>query len=208
MSVSQLCYETPAERLLLVILEEPARYDNGPYRHIRATVVRRAVSNVVATKDGQVSKFYDGTAVGYRRCTWNKSTNGAVFVESLQLRGQIDSNREGDQALNGGAPYGNKVTFNPYLVESDNAQAMCVFYAKWDKYLQKEYDAGRRSDSDRFTNMLTHLAKFLGITSFLFAKFPNCHNLEMAQNFEERVGMEACEHILQMLAPFATKVEA
>lgn len=202
----RLPYQDPtSERLLLVALEDP-RFFGTKYRHIRATVVRRAVPHKLR-KDAPA--IYDGTGVevwndahephctGYRVASYVKLPYGkSIYVDDMQLRGQIDTVL---QPMRDGKPYGNKISFKPYSVQMDSAKAIFDFFQKLEIF-KKQHGINA---SDDFYTELNHLAQFLKITRVLFFK-PGVgfSNLELTGNFFE-CDIALCEeHINAMLAPF------
>lgn len=198
-------YQDPkSERLLLVVLEEP-QYHGSEYRHIRATVVRRAVPHTMAPKidssENCVAEWNDDYAAnctGYRVASYvfpTASTN--IYVDDMQLRGQIDVI---PRPLRNGRPYGNSVRFTPHQVDANTAHAISDFYKKYNKFIDK-YNLTRQDDD--FYVALNHLAQFLKITRVVFYKKYIMHaSLADANVFEECDIAFASVRINEMLAPF------
>ena len=211
MSFRHMHQDVQSERLLLVVLES-SDFHNPEYRHIRATVVRRAVPHKLRA---DAPAIYDGTGVevwnddhpgkcfGYRVASYVFSRNKGTYVDDMQLRGQIDAN-PAYQPLNGGKPYGNEINFKPHSVCQNSARAILDFFNKRAKFLDK-FGLSRRGDD--FYVELNHLAQFLKITKVLFYK-PGVRHTSLAEtaNFEETDIAFAKERIDEMLAPFARPV--
>lgn len=204
MSFRHMHQDVQSERLLLVVLEEPS-YGGSEYRHIRATVIRRAVPHAV-NSEGVVVDWaddYENKCFGYRVASYVFSGNKGTYVDDMQLRGQIDTNPR-HTALNGGKPYGNEINFKPYSVCQNTARAISDFYSKRDKFLDK-FGLSRRGDD--FYVELNHLAQFLKITKVVFYKSGVRHtSLSETNNFEECDIAFASVRINEMLAPFARPV--
>lgn len=195
-------YQDPrSERLLLVALEEP-QYHGSEYRHIRATVVRRAVPHTYHNDDqGRVKEWGDDTEAkcsGYRVASYVFPTSATnIYVDDMQLRGQIDAM---PKPLRDGRPYGNKVTFTPYQVDANTAQAIASFYKKFNAFVDKH---GLTRQDDDFYVALNHLAQFLKITRVVFYKPHVTHaSLSDTGMFEEIDIAFASVRINKMLAPF------
>ena len=205
MTFRHISTEIASERLLLVVLEDAER-SSYSYRHIRATVIRRAVPHKLR-KDAPA--IYDGTGVevwnddhigscsGYRVASYSSARKDAVYVDDMQLRGQIDVL---DNPLNNGRPYGNKVNFKPFDVCKDSAKAIFGFFQKMENF--KNRHNLNRSDKDFYVE-LNHLAQFLKITKVVFFKPGVRHaSLSEANCYEEIDIAFAKERIDAMLAPF------
>lgn len=204
-------YQDPrSERLLLVALEEK-QYHGSEYRHIRATVVRRAVPHrmtpIVEEGDVQtVAEWNDdhyNKCQGYRVASYVFPTNTTnVYVDDMQLRGQIDAM---PKPMRDGRPYGNKVRFTPYQVDANTAQAIASFYKKFNAFVDK-HNLTRQDDD--FYVALNHLAQFLKITRVVFYK-PNVTHaaLSEANYFEETDIAFAKIRIDEMLAPFLNETK-
>jgi hypothetical protein len=198
-------YQDPrSERLLLVVLED-AQYQGSEYRHIRATVIRRAVAHTYASEADALANNvkewndeYPSKCQGYRVASYvfpTPSTN--VYVDDLELRGQIDVM---PRPLCNGRPYGNNIRFKPHQVEANNANAILDFYKKFGKFVDKH--SLTRQDDD-FYVALNHLAQFLKITRVVFYKSGVRHcGLGDAQCFDETDIAFASVRINEMLAPF------
>ena len=191
--------EPNCERLLLIELE-PKPNIPSDYRHISATVVRRAVADVKNKEDG-TSQWWDGVEpIGYRNTTWScHSPVKAVYVDGLQLRGQIDAH--GDAAkcvLNKGRPYGNEITFRASYIEQTQADAMSKTFAK----LSKAKKADSSHDANDFTTQLFFLAKALGISRFIFHTSPYANGLLASKHFVEYDFSQANKAINKLLQPF------
>lgn len=199
-------YQDPcSERLLLVALEEK-QYHGSEYRHIRATVVRRAVPHKIDSSESCVAEWndeYPERCTGYRVASYvfpTASTN--IYVDDMRLRGQIDVM---PKPLLNGRPYGNKVDFKPYTVDANTAQAIAAFYKKFNAFVDK-YNLTRQ-DND-FYVALNHLAQFLKITRVVFYLPGVTHaSLSDATMFEETDIAFASVRINEMLAPFLKEVE-
>lgn len=190
--------DVQSERLLLVVLEENEH--TREYRHIRATVVRRAVPHKMKENSGAVEVWNDDYAEkcsGYRVASYVFTKTSGTYVDDMQLRGQID---DCPKPLHEGRPYGNDIKFKPFEVCQNSARAISDFYTKFDKFVYKHSIARRPDD---FYVALNHLAQFLKITTVLFHK-PNVRHCSMAEThcFDEIDIAFAEERILQMLAPF------
>jgi hypothetical protein len=195
-------YQDPrSERLLLVALEEK-QYHGSEYRHIRATVIRRAVPhtidpNVVGTVK-EWNDNYPEKCTGYRVASYVFPTNSAnIYVDDMQLRGQINAM---PSPLRSGRPYGNSVRFTPYQVDANTAQAISGFYKKFNAFVDKH---GLTRQDDDFYVALNHLAQFLKITKVVFYKKYITHaSLSEANVFEECDIAFASVRIDELLAPF------
>lgn len=195
-------YQDPrSERLLLVALEEK-QYRGSEYRHIRATVVRRAVPhkidpNVVGTVK-EWNDDYEAKCAGYRVASYVFPTNSTnIYVDDMQLRGQIDAM---PRPLRDGRPYGNAIRFTPHQVDANTAQAISSFYKKFNAFVDK-YNLTRQDDD--FYVALNHLAQFLKITRVVFFRPGITHAaLSDAKCFDETDIAFASVRINQMLAPF------
>ena len=200
MSYQRLDGEYPAERLILVRLEEKD-YTGGAYAHIRAEVVRRVVPDLII-EEGKVATYYDGAAEkvsGYRNCSWSKNTVGAIYVADMSIRGQIDTD---PKPLRNGVPYGNELCFKPYSVDLNTAKAMHDTLAKWEKFGNKH-----RQNHDNFLGEVLLLANFLKITKLLFPKTPRWASLEGKANYEEQTLLTGMLKITAMLAPYVKAQE-
>ena len=195
-------YQDPrSERLLLVALEEK-QYHGSEYRHIRATVVRRAVPhkidpNVVGTVK-EWHDDYEAKCTGYRVASYVFPTNSTnIYVDDMELRGQIDVM---PRPLRDGRPYGNAVRFTPHQVDANTAQAITAFYKKFNAFVDK-YNLTRQDDD--FYVALNHLAQFLKITRVVFFK-PGVTraSLSEANCFEETDIAFAKINVDAMLKPF------
>ena len=192
--------DASSERLLLVALEEP-RYPISDYRHIRATVVRRAVPHKMKDYNSAVvDEYWDAPeerCTGYRVASYVKQARGVnIYVDDMQLRGQIDAM---PQPMRDGRPYGNKVKFQPYQVQMDSAKAIFEFFRKMEIFKNRH----NLKSSDDFYVELNHLAQFLKITRVLFYKPGITHSsLESTGNFFECDIAFAEEPINTMLRPF------
>ena len=198
MTFRHLYSEAPGERLLHVVLEEPSDY-GSEYRHIRATVLRRAASHVMREDGSAVAQYWDDhNATGYRVASYVLTKTGGTYVDDMQLRGQIDNTAN---PMHEGRPYGNQVDFRPYSVDANSARAISDFYTKYGKFLDKNE---LYNHSDDFYVALHYLAVFLKITKVIFSK-PGVRqtNLGDANNFEELNLVEAGVRINEMLRPFA-----
>lgn len=193
-----------SEYLLLVALEERDRFSLD-YRHIRATVVRRAVPHVMTPiiNDGDVQTVqtwnddHIDKCSGYRVASYVLSKTSGIYIDDMELRGQIDVC---DRPLNNGRPYGNEINFKPHSVDWNTARAIADFYAKRDKFIDK-YKLTRRGDN--FYVELNHLAQFLKITKVLFYKpFVTHCSLADANCFEEYDIAFAADRINEMTQPF------
>lgn len=203
----RLPYQDPdSERLLLVVLEDPAQYSRE-YRHIRATVIRRAVPHKLR-KDAPA--IYDGTGVevwndehatnctGYRVASYVKQKHGVcLYVDDMQLRGQIDVCQN---PLNKGRPYSTKVEFKPHSVCKDSAKSIFEFFRKMEIFKNR---FTLKCHEDNFYVELNHLAQFLKITKVAFHKVGVRHcSLAEANCFDE-LDIALCGwRIDEMLAPF------
>lgn len=190
--------DVQSERLLLVALEE---YSFGSsHRHIRASVIRRAVPHSLPIGNNSFQIYADDhpdRCKGYRVASYVFSKNRGTYVDDMQLRGQIDI---GNNPLHDGKPYGNSISFKPYEVCQNSARAISDFYTKMDKFLDK-YSLKRQPDS--FYVALNHLAQFLKITKVAFFKPPYTTGcLNEADRFMEIDIAFAEERINEMLAPF------
>jgi hypothetical protein len=202
MSIRLPYQDIQGERLLLVALEDAA-YGGSDYRHVRATVIRRAVPHtyrdnepsVVATRNDEPPS----TCKGYRVASYvfGKGGSNPTYVDDMQLRGQIDVMAK---PLRNGKPYGNEVTFTPHQVCQQTAKAIADFYTKYGKFLAKEPN---NSYEMEFAEKLNQLARFLKISKFVFFKNGVRHSgLGEPQNFEEGDIVFAMRQIDRLLAPF------
>lgn len=189
-----------SERLLLVVLESPDSYSRQ-YRHIRATVVRRAVPHVIDPNViGTVKTWnddYPDKCFGYRIPSYCLTKTSGIYVDDMQLRGQINIC---ENPLNQGRPYGNQVDFKPHTVDWNTARAIADFYKKQDAFVEKH---GLTRRDDNFYVALNHLAQFLKITKCLFYKPGVRHcSLNDPNCFEECDIAFASVRIDEMLRPF------
>lgn len=198
-----------SERLLLVALEEPS-YHNSEYRHIRATVVRRAVPHVMTPiiEEGDVARVdqwnddHKDKCFGYRVASYVFSKTSGTYVDDMHLRGQIDVM---PRPMCDGRPYGNNVTFTPHNVDQNTARAISDFYSKHEKFCDKNH---LNRAPDDFYVALHYLAVFLKITKVVFFKKGVRHAaLSEAECFEEMDLVQTKVRIDEMLAPFYHKVE-
>lgn len=207
MTFRHISTEIASERLLYVQLEERQQY-TSEHRHIRATVIRRAVPHVMAqladpSHEPRVETWNDDhieRCSGYRVASYSSARKDAVYVDDMQLRGQIDI---GYNPLNNGRPYGNKVNFKPFDVCQNSAKAIFSFFQKMENF--KNRHALNRGKEDFYVE-LNHLAQFLKITRVVFLK-PGVQHASLAEaNCYEEVDIAfAKERIDLMLAPFCQK---
>ena len=198
MSFRHMHNDIRSEYLLLVVLEERDVYSLD-YRHIRATVVRRAVPHGVNSEGAVVNwaDEYPQKCSGYRVASWVLSKTTGVYVDDMQLRGQIDNN---SHPMNDGRPYGNRVEFKPHSVDWNTARAIEQFYKKQDAFVERHKLT--RQDNN-FYVALNHLAQFLKITKVLFHTEGVTHaSLSEANCFEETDIAFANVRIEEMLKPF------
>ena len=206
MSFRHLDADPRSERLLFVRLEEPS-YGLSEYRHVRATVVRRAVPHAYANEaDALVNKAQTwgddkpSKCFGYRCASWQPVKSGGIYVDDMQLRGQIDLCHN---PMHEGRPYGNEVSFSPHSVDANTAHAMSSTFTKWQNFCDRH---NIRNRGDSFYIALNHLAQFLKITTTLW--FMPGHegcSFEKQQNFEELDIAFAEERLNILLAPFYQK---
>ena len=193
-----------SERLLLVALEEPS-YHNSEYRHIRASVIRRAVPHTVREDGSGVDQWYDDhkeKCTGYCVASWVFSKTSGMYVDDMQLRGQIDAM---PRPMRDGRPYGNSVSFKPYTVDQNTARAILDFYVKYDKFFDKN---NLRRQNDDFYVAMHYLAVFLKITKVVFFKKGVRHAaLSEVESFEEMDLVQAKVRIDELVAPFYQKTE-
>ncbi len=199
MSFRHMHNDIQSERLLLVVLEEPT-YGGSEYRHIRASVIRRAVPHKMREDGSGVNTWNDdhiGKCKGYRVASYVLSKTSGTYVDDMQLRGQIDAM---SKPMRDGRPYGNEIRFSPYLVDQNTARAILDFYVKFDKFIDKNNLARRPDD---FYVALQHLAVFLKISKVVFYKSGvKCASLEEADKFEE-VDLGTAKVLIDgLLAPF------
>ena len=204
MTFRHISTEIASERLLYVQLDD-AQYVGSEFRHIRATVIRRAVPHVMAqladpSHEPRVETWNDDhieRCSGYRVASYSSARKDAVYVDDMQLRGQIDI---GHNPLNNGRPYGNKVNFKPFDVCKNSSKAIFGFFQKLENFKNRHGIANR---SDNFYVELNHLAQFLKITRVVFLKPGVRHaSLSEANCYEEIDIAFAKERIDAMLAPF------
>jgi hypothetical protein len=198
-----------SERLLLVTLEEP-QFHNSEYRHIRATVIRRAVPHKMAlpteeTNAPRVDIWNDDhidKCTGYRVASYVFSKTSGTYVDDMQLRGQMDVM---PRPMRDGRPYGNNVTFTPHNVDQNTARAILDFYSKHEKFCDKNH---LNRAPDDFYVALHYLAVFLKITKVVFFKKGVRHAaLSEANCFEEMDLVQTKVRIDEMIAPFYQKSE-
>lgn len=204
MSIQSISGEpAQAQRLLLVELEAKEGFYSN-YRHIRATVVRYAVSHKIG-ENGRIAQWNDDhNSTGYRNAVWSSAhPTKAIYVAGLRLRGQIDIDPL-QAPLQEGRPYGNRVEYSTGYVETDSAKAMHEGFTKMNKAHEK---LGAAARPDEFVVQLGALASILGISKFLFYKNATNQNsnLGLAGNFEEANFSEACFIVKGMLEPFYVK---
>ena len=205
MQVRNVSYEPPSERLLLVELESRPDFATD-YRHVVAYVVRRAVAHVKDPEnESKVLTWWDDrTATGYRMASWHDSRKpeGAIYVDGLQLRGQIDAYvPSGQQPLAKGRPYGNSVRFTAHSIEADNAQAMHKTFQRLRRRAIGPYPNGWNRDD--FLGQLQALAHSLKIKNCVFRlEGARQESLAHSNNFYE-VPVANCEQALDgILSPF------
>lgn len=172
-----------SERLLLVTLHD-VDYPGSEYRHISATVIRRAVPHVMrAEAPLTVAEYNDEYAEkcsGYRNASYTFGGRTPTYIDDMKLHGQIDV---GPRPLREGKPYGNEIRFSPYMVNANIAFQILDFFKKLEKYKAK-HNLGTREES--FYDAMRHLADMLKITTVVFYKpgVRSC-NLDKTDNFEE-----------------------
>lgn len=204
--------DTRSERLLLVVMEREERVGmmRGEWRHIRATIIRRAVPHRLrpdaadARDSAGVEEWHDDWAdrcAGYRTASYQYTKTSHIYVDGMELRGQIDALPTG-KALNKGRPYGNSITFKPYSVGALEAKAIGDFYKKYTSYTQKRAWCGGQEE---FPVHLERLSRFLNISRFVFYK-PNVDytSLETINNLNEVNLTDALAEVEVLLKPFAT----
>lgn len=156
-----------SERLLLVTLHD-ADYPGSEYRHISATVIRRAVPHrMQAEAPLSVAEYNDEYAEkcsGYRNASYTFGGRTPTYIDDMKLHGQINT---GPQPLHEGKPYGNEIRFSPYLVNSKIAFQILDFFKKLEKYKAK-HKLGTHEES--FYDSMRHLADMLKITTVVFYK--------------------------------------
>jgi hypothetical protein len=147
-----------------------------------------------------VEEYNDAPAercTGYRVASYVKQARQDIYVDDMQLRGQIDAM---PKPMRDGRPYGNKIVFKPYQVQMDSAKSIFEFFRKM-KIFKTKFNLNRSGDD--FYVELNHLAQFLKLTRVLFYKPGVRHSsLEEANNFFE-CDIALCEErINEILAPF------
>jgi hypothetical protein len=198
MTFRHISCEIASERLLLVVLEEK-QYPCSEYRHIRATVVRRAVPHVKSAHSDTIATWnddYEGKCTGYRVASYSSTKKNAVYVDDLELRGQIDAM---PKPCRDGRPYGNKVVFKPYQLEMRSAKCVFEFFQKMENFKTKN---NLNRGNDDFYEELHHLATFLGITTILFRTNTGHGSLAETRDYEECTLAAAAGQIDKLLAPF------
>jgi hypothetical protein len=200
MSFKHVSSDPKSERVLLVVLEEKSFYASE-YRHIRATVIRRAVPHVKHDYSDGIAEWNDDYAhkcSGFRVASYAFNGKTPTYVDDMQLRGQIDL---GNNPLNSGRPYSNKITFKPFDVCANSAFQIFGFFKKWEKFVDG-HNLTRQEDD--FYVALNHLAQFLKITKVVFMK-KGVHHCSLSETncFEEVDIAFAKVKIDEMLEPFA-----
>ncbi len=202
MSFKHFTCDPKSERVLLVVLEEKSFYASE-YRHIRATVIRRAVAHTVRKEENlpdaivEYNDDYAHKCSGFRVASYVFNGKTPTYVDDMQLRGQIDL---GNNPLNHGRPYSNKITFKPFDVCEKSAFQIFGFFKKWEKFVTT-HNLTRQEDD--FYVALNHLAQFLKITKVVFMK-NGVHHCALSETncFEEVDIAFAKVKIDEMLQPF------
>ncbi len=176
--------EAPSERLVLIVLESRDKNDNT-YRHLRASVVRRAMSHQVSLTS--TTYYDDRVATGYRNASWSSAKSSAVYVADLYVRGQMSKTNilyDNDNTPSIAQPYGNEVVFQPHLVTHRDAMNMANTYKNFDKQVNNLTKKGIEF-SNTFEGQCTRLAIMLNIKTFLFNEAPDrlapCLNANLSQ---------------------------
>lgn len=161
--------EAPTERLIMVTLDGVDGYTRE-VRHIRATIVRRAMSHQVIpatdTRAEQTVYWDDKVATGYRNASYSSSKKNGLYVDGMFLRGQMDL---GPKPLNEGMPYATDISFNCQYLKAREAHAISNFFTKYDKAVEHYRQNGivfKRTDN--FENALREMAVVLDIGKFVF----------------------------------------
>ena len=198
MSFNHLNNEAPGRRYMFVRMEQTERYCTE-WRHILATVAREAVSHIPPNENKTHWDYFDETyAKGYRCASWSARSPKALYVDDMQLRGQIDVGRT--TPLNNGRPYGNEIRFKPHEVTADNARAIDAFYTRMHKW----YDKNKYPySSDSFLGSLYILSEFLGIKHFLvYAPGVTHSSYDRIENFVVLNFAEFTEWYNKTMEPF------
>ena len=193
------------ERLLFVNMERSTDAYSGAYAHIRATVVRRAVPDVVEPFTSTWIWEDGANSVGYRNAHWSGTGRRAVYVDGLVLRGQINVHSQSAHTLDGGRPYGNELEFRAmYLRKPEQAQAIADTLTKYQKYRDDCYQKGTRAP-DEFYERVCEFGNFLKIKKFLFARNSTSSEcwLSRPEDFYETYFAGAKVAIEGLLAPYA-----
>lgn len=201
MSFDHLNNEAPGNRYLYVHWEEQSPYGRE-WRHLRASVLRDAVSHIPPNEEKTWWDYFDeADAQGYRWSSWSARSPKALYTQSMCLRGQMDVGRA--EPLNNGRPYANQVSFRDVEVDANNARAMNDFFTKMHKFYDKH---NYKLQSDSFLGSLYALSEFLGIKRFLFDAPDRMGNrLDIKANFVECNFAEATDRINEMINIYCYK---
>lgn len=174
--------EAPTERLIMVTLES-ADHVSREFRHIRATIVRRAMSHELIpatdTRAEQTVYWDDKVATGYRNADYSSSKKNGLYVNGMFLRGQMDLCAN---PMNEGMPYAADISFNCHYLKAREAHAVSNFFAKYDKAVEKYRENGivfKRTDN--FENALREMAVVLDIRKFVFQADINSQHSSLSE---------------------------
>ncbi len=184
--------EAPSERIMLIDIGYN-QYE-GDYRHLLASVVRRAMPDTV-DPDTQARRYFDGSgqdaSIGYRNCTWSSHKTNALFVEDLQITNQFGR-------WTNEPPYGETLAFKPYKVEARDAVAMAKTFAKLDAHGKKLSDLhGYPRD---YATLVVRTALALGIKRFAVYSQNASTNKVLSQKFREFGPGDVAYHVDELVA--------
>ncbi len=157
--------EAGTERFILLELEAAPSY-GGDYRHIRAGVVRGAQAHIQKTE--QHTEYHDGAKVtGWRWATWSSNKKNGIYVDGLNVRGQITVHNRGSTETS--TPYGNELEFSERQLRKREVWLMHLAFKALDTKRAKLVDAGHVFRHD-FESEVRALALSLGIKRFVIRK--------------------------------------
>jgi hypothetical protein len=179
--------EPAAERFLLIV-KESSDGSNREFGHLRATVVRAAVSHYEDPDNAGRMIYEDDTnATGYRWAYWSSNKSNAIYVNKLALRCQLDLyNHDGSRVPDEKrVPYGTDYAFyDPYRI--DRREAVCI--AEAFKKLDGRFAVMNKNfsslDTKRYAEITVRFAHALGIKRILsYSKFSHGTSLAEMDNF-------------------------
>lgn len=184
--------EAPSERIMLIDIGYN-QYE-GDYRHLLASVVRRAQADTINPDTGS-RKYFDGSGedagIGYRNCTWSSGKANALYVENLEITNQFGR-------WTTEPPYGETVAFKPYKVEARDAVAMAKTFAKLDAHSKKTSELYGYPKT--YAELIIRTALALGIKRFAVYSDNSSSNKTLVQKFREFGPDSVTYHVDELIA--------